>query len=237
MLRRPLMPSTAATWILALLALALAVPLGLFVVLRSPRRRRPLDDLPTQWPLVARPVFSGAERRLYRQLSDALPRQIILAKLPLVRLCQPANPEPALVRYWFRLLGGTHVSFAVCDAHGRVLAAVDLVSERSRPSLRTQRIKAAVLHACGVRYLTCTVDAMPSMPTLRALVPQPFAEPGAVVHGPHPLAHAESRSAGHPAKGAAAGGEFDDSFFLPLGDSTVGELASTASSEAPRTRH
>ena len=129
------------------------------------------------------PVFNSAERRLYRQIADALPRHVILAKLPLVRLCQPADPEPAKVRYWFRLLGATHVSFAVCDAHGRVLAVVDLISERSPPSLRTQRIKAAVLHACRVRHLTCTPDALPALPTLRALVPLPFAEPGAAAAG------------------------------------------------------
>ena len=208
--------------------MALAVPLGLFVVLRVPRRRQPGDDLPTQWPLVARPVFGGAERRLYRLLADALPRQVILAKLPLVRLCQPADPDPAQVRYWFRLLGGTHVSFAICDAHGRVLAAVDLISDRARPSPRSQRIKAAVLHACQVRYLTCTADALPALPTLRALVPQPFAEPAAaaVVNAPQP-----------PATGRPVAGEFDDSYFLPPGDSILGELAAVAPADAPRARH
>ena len=229
------MPSSALLWIAALLALALAVPLGLFVVLREPRRRERTDDLPTQWPLVARPVFGSAERRLYRQLADALPRHVILAKLPLVRLCQPAEPDPAKVRYWFRLLGGTHVSFAVCDAHGRVHAAVDLISERSRPSERTRRVKAAVLHACQVRYLTCTADALPTLPALRALVPPPFAEPGnaALVPGvaPPPLpprAAIDARTAG-PAS------EFDDSFFLPPSESVLGELA--AMPEASRAHH
>jgi hypothetical protein len=227
------MPSSAVLWIAALMAMALAVPLGLFVVLRVPRRRRQIDDLPTQWPLVSRPVFGGAERRLYRQLADALPHHVILAKLPLVRLCQPADPDPAKVRYWFRLLGGTHVSFAVCDAQGRVLAAVDLISDRARPSQRSQRIKAAVLHACQVRYLTCTPDALPALSTLRALVPQPFAEPSgaAELRGPHPLAAAPGR----PPDAAAS--EFDDSFFLPPGDSVLGELAATASANAPRARH
>ena len=132
-----------------------------------------------------------------------------------------------------------HSRFAVCDTYGRVLAAVDLTSERSPPSLRAQRVKAAVLHACGVRYLTCTADAMPSLPTLRALVPQAYGEQGAgaVVHGPHPLAHAGHAAAGHAATAAAAGGEFDDSFFLPPSDSVLGELSSTAAADGPRTHH
>jgi hypothetical protein len=225
------MPSSAALSVLVLLALALAVPLALFVVWRSPQRRR-LDELPAQWPLVARPVFSNAERRLFRQLADALPRQVILAKLPLVRLCQPADPDPAQVRYWFRLLGGAHVSFAICDAHGRVIAAVDLISERSPPSIRTQRIKAAVLHACQVRYLTCTADALPTQPTLRALVPQPFAELSSAA-----AAQPEARpAAARGARSAVAAGDFDDSFFLPR-DSALGELTTAAPPDASRARH
>lgn len=222
------MPTFAALWIAALFAAALAVPLGLFVFLRTPRRGRKVDDLPSQWPLVSRPVFGGVERRLYRQLADALPQHVILAKLPLVRLCQPVDPDPARVRYWFRLLGGTHVSFAVCDANGRVLAAVDLINERARPSQRSQRIKAAVLHACHIRYLTCTPDMLPALPTLRALVPQPFADPAGAAPGAQPPSAAETRPSG--------AGEFDDSLYLTPGDSVLGELGA-ASAEAAGTRH
>lgn len=218
------MPSSAVVWIAALLAAALAVPLGLFLALRGSRMARG-DELPTQWPLVPRPVFGGVERRLYRQLTDALPHHVILAKLPLVRLCQPAEPDPQKVRYWFRLLGSTHVSFAVCDAQGRVLAAVDLVNERARPSARTQRIKAAVLHACQIRFLTCTPDALPTQPALRALVPQPFADPSGAA-----AAKASVQRRAMP----SAAGDFDDSFFLAPGDSVLGDIAAA---EAPRAPH
>ncbi len=228
------MPSSAILWIAALLAAALAVPLILYLVLRVPRRRLDADDLPVQWPLVARPVFSSAERRLYRQLTYALPRHVILAKLPLVRLCQPAEPEPEKVRYWFRLLGGSHVSFAICDPRGRVLAAVDLQGERSRPSARSQRIKAAVLHACKIRYLTCTPDALPAQPALRALVPQtPIDADASETAGVQRAPQAPRR----PDTAAAAGSEFDDSFFMPPSDSVLGELAALSVADKPRVQH
>ncbi len=157
-----------AYWTPALLALALL----LSVVLAGLRLRRKPDNqpLPTDWALSARPVFSTEERRLYRQLREALPHHVVLSKLPLVRFCQPTRPEQ--VRYWYRLLGTGHVTFAVCSASGRVLAAVDLESERSA-SKRSQQIKQAVLQACRVRYLRCPPDALPSVPELQGLLPLP----------------------------------------------------------------
>lgn len=132
-------------------------------------RRKPVHKpLPTEWALSARPVFSTDERRVYRQLREALPHHIVLSKLPLVRFCQPTDPSE--VRFWYELLGATHVTFAICSANGRVLAAIDLDTERAG-SRRVQQIKQSVLAACRVRYLRCPVDHLPSIPELQLLVP------------------------------------------------------------------
>ncbi len=159
---------TLAPWSTALLAVALLLGLGL-VALRL-RRRSSTPDLPTDWALTARPVFSIEERRMYRQLRDALPHHVVLSKLPLVRFCQPTHADQ--VRYWYRLLGGTHVTFAVCSTSGRVLAAIDIEAERGVPS-RAQKIKQSVLDACRVRYLRCGPDELPSAAELQGLLPLP----------------------------------------------------------------
>jgi hypothetical protein len=125
--------------------------------------------LPTEWNLSARPVFSTDERRVYRQLREALPHHIVLSKLPLVRFSQPTDPQQ--VRYWYELLGAIHVTFAICSANGRVLAAIDLDTDRGN-SRRVLQIKQSVLAACRVRYLRCPVDHLPSIPELQLLVPQ-----------------------------------------------------------------
>ena len=154
-------------WILASLSLALL--LGA-VVLSASRARAPKKvPLPSQWTLTSRPVFSAEERRVYRQLREALPHHVLLSKLPLVRFCQPTDPNQ--VRYWYELLGANHVSFAICSANGRVLAAIDLETDRSN-SRRSVEIKQAVLGACKVRYLRCTPERLPSVPELQLLVPQ-----------------------------------------------------------------
>lgn len=167
----------AASAALILLGLTLA---AWFYKSRQPPKRPPL---PTEWALTARPVFSTEERRAYRLLREALPHHIVLSKLPLVRFCQPN--DPAEVRYWFDLLGSSHVAFAICSANGRVLAAIDLDTDRGS-SRRLMQIKQSVLGACRVRYLHCSVDNLPSVAELQLLVPTA----GAPARAPQPVSAA-----------------------------------------------
>jgi len=160
-------------WIIALASLTLCVGLLAWWWTRS-RVPRPAP-LPTEWNLTARPVFSTDERRVYRQLREALPHHIVLSKLPLVRFSQPTDPQQ--VRFWYELLGAIHVTFAICSANGRVLAAIDLDTDRGN-SRRVLQIKQSVLAACRVRYLRCPVDHLPSIPELQLLVPQSTAARG-----------------------------------------------------------
>ncbi|HEX2011543.1 MAG TPA: DUF2726 domain-containing protein [Roseateles sp.] len=213
---------TIVPWIIALVCGLGFATLALLWVLRRPRQT--VKPLPIEWSLSARPVFSTDERRVYRLLKDALPHHVILAKLPLVRFCQPT--EAKQVRYWFDLLGATHVSFAICSPNGRVLAAVDLDSERQASS-RTLQIKQSVLGACRVRYLRCPIDNLPSAAELQLLVP--FGS--SANRGPQPaptVAARPSISAKTPRRGGRENlwqdsAVFHDSFFAP--DSRYDSLA------------
>lgn len=206
-------------WIVALVAMAVLAPAAVWLALR-PRKPPKAKPLPKEWTLSARPVFSSDERRVYRQLREALPHHIVLSKLPLVRFCQPNDPQQ--VRYWYELLGSIHVTFAVCSANGRVLAAIDLSGDRSGPS-RSMQIKQAVLGACRVRYLRCPVDHLPSIPELQLLVPQS----AAASRGPQPAPAPAMYEARDSLSTAVASrrrertalwqdsGFFQDSFFAP----------------------
>jgi hypothetical protein len=220
-------------WIVALVALA--VLLAVLITLRLPRRNdQQPKPLPTEWALAPRPVFSTDERRVYRQLREALPHHIVLSKLPLVRFCQPSDPNE--VRFWYELLGSIHVTFAICSANGRVLAAIDLDTDRGN-SRRIMQIKQSVLGACRVRYLRCPVDNLPSIAELQLLVPQA----AAASRGPQP-APSRPKSRTDAGSGAAASQArrreratlwqdssfFQDSFFAPdnrLDASIPGELS------------
>ena len=194
-------------WILASLSIVLLIGAGAIALLKT-RRRRPVA-LPTEWTLTPRPVFSTDERRVYRQLREALPHHIVLSKLPLVRFCQPTDPQD--VRYWYDLLGVVHVTFAICSANGRVLAAIDLDNERGG-SRRALQIKQSVLGACRVRYLRCSVDHLPSIPELQLLVPQT----GPAARGPQaaPSAPAPLNGAGTSPRRRERATLWQDSSFL-----------------------
>lgn len=222
-------------WIVA--STLLVVLVAVLVAWRWPRRKgQQPQPLPTEWALAPRPVFSTDERRVYRQLREALPHHIVLSKLPLVRFCQPGDPNE--VRYWYELLGSIHVTFAICSANGRVLAAIDLDTDRGN-SRRVLQIKQSVLGACRVRYLRCPVDNLPSIAELQLLVPQA----ASASRGPQP---APSRPSPHQEAAPAAttrrreratlwqdSSFFQDSFFAPdnrIDVSLPGELGGAESS-------
>lgn len=207
-------------WIIALTALALlAIVLVAWALRRNPKKSA---ELPTEWALAPRPVFSTDERRVYRLLREALPHHIVLSKLPLVRFCQPTDPNE--VRYWFDLLGTSHVTFAVCSANGRVLAAIDLDTDRGN-SRRVMQIKQSVLSACRVRYLRCPVDQLPSVAELQLLVPSSSAQSRGPQPAPAPPAnlHQARDSLSHAVASRRAertalwqdSTVFQDSFFAP----------------------
>jgi len=226
-------------WIAALAALAL---LALAAWAIKARQKERVAPLPTEWPLSARPVFSTDERRIHRLLREALPHHIVLCKLPLVRFCQPNDPKD--VRYWYQLLGSAHVAFAVCSPNGRVLAAIDLDTDRSN-SRRVLQIKQSVLGACRVRYLRCPADRMPSVGELQLLVPQgngatrgPQPAP-APAHNLHQARDTLSSTVAHRRAERTALWQdstlFQDSFFAP--DSRTEGTASEFGSLGPLDPH
>jgi len=187
----PLLPWIAVA--AALLAVLLAVSLAVLGRAWRARVRAPAP-LPTEWAVTARPVFDADERRVYVLLREALPHHVILSRLPLVRFCRPTDRQAA--RRWHDLLGASHVAFAVCSANGRVLAAIDLDTDRDA-ARRPAQIKQAVLAACRVRYLCCPAAQLPSIAELQLLVPQGADKPRSPQAAPEertPLRRAARRS-------------------------------------------
>jgi Protein of unknown function (DUF2726) len=200
----------STAWLIAAVCAAvIAISLGLFWAWRSRQKKLAPAPLPKEWSLAPRPVFSADERRIYRLLREAFTHHVVLSKLPLVRFCQPNDPEET--RYWYDLLGAAHVTFAVCSPNGRVLAAVDLTTDRG-VSRRSMQIKQAVLSACRVRYLRCSVDNPPSLAELQLLVPQ-----AAPARAPQP-APLSARASARRDRGQGLWRDssfFQDSFFAP----------------------
>ncbi len=207
-------------------AVACLVLLVGLLVLAQRRRGAARRKLPTEWALILRPVFSGEERRFHRQLCAAFPQHQVMAKLPLVRFCQPVRPRE--VRYWYELLGTLHVTFAVSSVNGRVLLALDVENER-QPSRRGIQIKQSVLAACGVRYLRCPPEQLPSVPELQRLLPD---DDRPAPQAPSPVAETRERLASTVASRRQARAQWQDS--MQPTDSTFGSIDPA---DAPIGRH
>ncbi|NBD20575.1 DUF2726 domain-containing protein [Aquabacterium fontiphilum] len=126
---------------------------------RGRQEKARLRAWPTRWDLQARPLFNAQERALHRELRAALPDHLVLAKVSLVRFCQPG--QAAQARLWYDRLMGLHVSLLVCHPNGAVVSAIDFEPAPGANQSKGQRLKEAVLEACRVRYLRCRPGQWP----------------------------------------------------------------------------
>lgn len=152
------MGSDPIFWGILLFALAAGIFLGRAwqqYATRSARRR-----WPTRWNLNARPLFSVHERALYRELRNALPNHVVLAKVSLLRFCQTAEAHDA--KAWYERLQALHVSMAVCTPNGVVVSVIDIESNPGKAARKSQKLKEAVLDACRVRYVRCLPGQWPT---------------------------------------------------------------------------
>ena len=133
--------------------------LGLGWWWRGRRDRNARRQWPTRWNLHARPLFNAQERALHRELKDALPQHLVLAKVSLLRFCQAHLPEEA--RQWYDRLVGLHVALLVCPPNGSVISAIDFDLAPGQRDNRGQKFKEAVLEACRIRYLKCRPGQWP----------------------------------------------------------------------------
>lgn len=185
-------PAKAMQSLTLIVLVVVSVLLGAAISLWLTRRSR-AEALPREWHLTLRPVFSSDERRMYRQLREAFPEHAILVKLPLTRFTQPSETDRA--GYWYKLIGNLHVTFAISNLNGRVIAAIDIEGARGG-SRRGTAIKTGVLNACRVRYLCFMVDDLPSLLEVQRLVlhdgPQPMPLARSAISAPTPLDDARS---------------------------------------------
>nr|WP_297354294.1 DUF2726 domain-containing protein [uncultured Caldimonas sp.] len=205
--------------LLLIAALISAAALGAGVVLWFTTRKRSVP-LPRDWNLMLRPVFTADERRMHRQLREAFPHYVVLAKLPLTRFTQPT--EPARVAYWHELISSLHVTFALCTPNGRVITAID-VEGRHNSSRRALTIKTGVLKTCRVQYLRFYADELPSLAEVQLAVEGHASAiaTSAPAEAPTRFAHAKQTLATTVKKRReqrAAGWQdsaYPDSFFAP----------------------
>jgi hypothetical protein len=162
---------------------------------RGRRDRAARRSWPARWNLQARPLFNAHERALHRDLKAALPHHLVLAKVSLLRFCQPHYPEEA--RVWYDRLMGLHVSMVVCHPNGSVVSVIDFEPPSGQRDSSGQKFKEAVLEACRIRYLRCRPGQWPHQALLASWALGPAAD----------LSTAASSAGGHPGMAGVSTGQ------------------------------
>ncbi len=145
-------------WILVAIVVAAAL-LGI-VVWRWWQGRQGED-----WPLVARPLMTADEARMFDRLRAVFPEYQVFTKVPLSRFMRLRSERDA--RMWFDLINPLHVTFVLLHPQSRmVVGAIDLVGRHGR-SASAKAIKQHAFGVCNIRYLALPANGQTNEAQLR----------------------------------------------------------------------
>ena len=154
-------------------ALLLLVPAWLWQRRRAAaqRHRRHHEDADTlqAWQPEAARVMTGAERKAFEVLRQAVPQHMVLAQVPLSRFIRV--PQSKSYTQWLQRVGAASADLLVCDLNSRVLAVVDIrhARESERARARHERMT-RVLKAAGIRVMKWNAESLPTPSEVRTLL-------------------------------------------------------------------
>ena len=153
---------------------------------RTPRQEA-LDTV-AAWPPEAARVLTITEREAYELLRRAFPGQMVLAQVPLARFMRV--PTRHSYTDWMQRAGQLSADLMLCDAGSRVLAVVDIRSDReSARSRRRHERLARVMKAAGIQVHVWREGDLPSLSDVRASISASLLppEPKSTTSRPMPL--------------------------------------------------
>ncbi len=135
------------------------------------RQRRHHEDADTlqAWQPEAARVMTGAERKAFEVLRQAVPQHMVLAQVPLSRFIRV--PQNKSYTQWLQRVGAASADLLVCDPNSRVLAVVDIrhARESERARARHERMT-RVLKAAGIRVMKWNAESLPTPSEVRTLL-------------------------------------------------------------------
>jgi hypothetical protein len=141
----------------AMVMMVLAVG-GLIVVLRPDRIEK---ELKGPWPLARKRLMDDEQMEALQRLQLRLPSMHVMSGVSLSRMLYvmplgSAGDMRARSAYWARRKYSMSVDFAVCDAQGVIVAAVEMrcADDMKGGKARTQLEKQTMLKAAGVEFFS-----------------------------------------------------------------------------------
>jgi|GEM_PF-3106319 len=135
-----------------------------------------IDNIDTlaDWPPQATRIFSTSERNAYDLLVKALPNYTILGQVPLSRFIKVTSRHS--YSQWLKRVGNHCVDLIVADNLSRVIAVIEIQSEKSPDTSTRKKARVArVLEAVRISVFEWIDGEFPSISEIRTLfrVPDP----------------------------------------------------------------
>lgn len=128
---------------------------------RQHHRKR---KIPRHWPMKARLLVNGDERKVWHWLQQAFFDHHVMVKLPLTRFTAPRDQQEGLT--WFELLSGFYCTFTLCAPNGQVVGCVDVLG-RNGITRSHRMVKETLLAQCGIAYWVVAPYALPEAAEIR----------------------------------------------------------------------
>ena len=157
------------TWWMAGLGLAVGALLGAGLRALWLRNRQAVEPLaPNKWPLAARSLLTGEERKVLQWLTAAFHDHIVMVKVSVLRYTVPTpKGENHETRRRQDILNGVHCTYTVCTPQGLVVGCVDLPGKRGL-SQAQRAFKEKLLADCGIAYTVVLLTDLPKGTSMRA---------------------------------------------------------------------
>ena len=123
-------------------------------------------QLPAQWHLQTRPLFTVVEHTVWQWPEQVFFDHHVGVKIPVIRFLLPRSTTQSQCSHG--LLKGVYCTFTVCASDGSVVGCIDVPGHNGlRASHRD--LKKKLFEECGVTYAVLSVNQLPTLKALRAV--------------------------------------------------------------------
>ncbi|MEC5213342.1 hypothetical protein RCH06_001888 [Polaromonas sp. CG_9.5] len=143
------------------------------------RKTKIKPRLPDHWPLRARKIVSGHEKKVWVWLRSCFPDHIVMVKVPILRFTMLHDTYNASINantladsrakseHWLELLEGIYTTFTISTAGGTIIGCVD-VSGKPTFTKGSHELKETLLLDCGIAYIVVSAEKLPTAVSMRS---------------------------------------------------------------------
>jgi Protein of unknown function (DUF2726) len=127
-------------------------------------KKKDEKQLPVDWDLRLRPLFSDVDRTVWLWLKQVFPEHEVLVKVPVIRFLSGTSDDlKALIQ-----IKDVYCSFTVCSPRGRVIGCIDVPGPKGLKASRRD-LKKNLFDSCGLPYAVLGANDLPTYEALRAV--------------------------------------------------------------------